>query len=219
MEVRIIDCASSRRFLAELATFIAAYVHYRGTQPVDTPLSRQEYRDCMTNRWAAARYGLQATFLWNGGAVPVVEIVDEMLDQCRAELAALEVKREDMVLLHTMLRKRTCQADHVLELASRYPDPVCLASAYRKLARHWDVFDQWVDAAPIREPAPRPDEATVLAEHLAAIGEGTHFYRSRETMGYPPPVADALIERLVEQGVLLREVVPDRGILLSRIGA
>jgi hypothetical protein len=218
MEVRIIDCASSRRFLAELTTFIAAYVHHLGTRAIDGRISPAEYRDCLTNRWAAARYGLQATFHWNGAATPVVDVVDEMLDECQAELSTLGVKRSDLVLLHTMVRKRTCQADLVMSLASRYPDPYCLASAYAKLIRHWDVFDQYVDSAPALDPVPLSDEAEILNAHLALIGEGTHFYRSREAMYYPPPLADEIIARLVEQGMIRRDVVENRGILLSRTG-
>jgi gamma-glutamyl:cysteine ligase YbdK (ATP-grasp superfamily) len=218
MEVRITDCASSRRFLAELATFIAAYVHYRGTQELNGTITPQDYRNCLTNRWSAARYGLQATFLWDGAATPVVEVLDQMLDECRAELEVLGVKRSDLVLVHSMIRKRTCQADFVLGLAERYPDPWCLASAYAKLVRHWDVFDQYIDSAPVLEPAPLADENTITAEHLAAIGEGTHFYRTREAMFYPPPVADEMIERMLEQGVIRRDITENCGILLSRTG-
>ncbi len=217
LEVRITDCASSRRLLAEFATFIAAFVHYQGTQDGEARLSPQEYKDCMINRWAAARHGLQATFSWNGGAKPVVEVLDEMLDACGAELAALGVKRSDLGLIETMLQKRTCQADYVLKLAERYPDPYGLVSVYSKMMRHWDVFDGYVESAPVLEPRPLLDEEAILAEHLAVIGEGTHFYRSREAMYFPPPVADEIVSRLIEQGAVQREVTERRGTLLHRV--
>src|SRR5262249_13889305 len=128
LEVRIIDCATSRRFLAELATFIAAYLHHRGTQVEERPLSPREYRDRMTNRWAAARFGRQGTFHWDGALRPVAEVLDEMLDECAEALAALGVRRAELHLVNAMIEKRVCQADFVLDLASRYPDPYCLAS-------------------------------------------------------------------------------------------
>jgi gamma-glutamyl:cysteine ligase YbdK (ATP-grasp superfamily) len=217
-EVRVSDSASSRRFLAEHATFIAAFVHHRGAREVECRPTPGEYRDYMTNRWAAARHGLQATFQWEGRPVPVVEVLGEMLDSCGEELRALGVKRTDLHVIDRMLQKRTCQADFVLKLAERYPDPWGLTSAYSKLVRHWEVFDEFVEAAPALEPAALPDDAEILAEHLGNIGEGTHFYRSREVMYYPPPVADEIIERMLEQGVIHREVTPNRGILLSRVG-
>ena len=217
-EVRISDCASSRRFMAEHATFIAAFVHHRGTRDVECRLSPAEYRDCLTNRWSAARYGLQATFHWDGRPRPVVEVLGEMLDECQEELRALGVKRSDLGVVNTMLEKRISQADYVLNLAERYPDPWCLASAYAKLIRHWDVFDEYVASAPALEPVPLIDEATILAEHLAIIGEGTYFYRSREAMFYPAPVADAIIERMLEQGVVRRDVTENRGVVLTRVG-
>jgi gamma-glutamyl:cysteine ligase YbdK (ATP-grasp superfamily) len=216
LEVRITDCASSRRFLVELATFIAAYLHYRGTRVEECRLSPREYRDCMTNRWAAARYGLQATFRWDGAPRPVAEVLDEMLDACGAELEALGARRADLRLINTMIEKRVCQADFVLDLASRYPDPYCLASVYARLARHWDVFDDYLEAAPVLDPVPAPDEEGILAEHLSLIGEGTHFYRSREVMHYPPPVADEIVERMVQRGTIRREVTENRGTVLSR---
>jgi gamma-glutamyl:cysteine ligase YbdK (ATP-grasp superfamily) len=218
LEVRICDCASSRRLLAELAVFIAAFVHHRGTQELESRYTPVDYRDCLTNRWAAARYGLQATFMTEGRPRPVVEILDQMLDECGDELRALGVKRSDLNLLDTMIRKRVCQADLVLDLAERYPDPWCLASAYAKLIRHWDAFDGYLESAAALEPVAAPDEEAILEGHLALIGEGTHFYHSREAMHYPPPAADEIINRMLEQGMIRKEVTPNRGILLSRTG-
>jgi hypothetical protein len=216
MEVRIADCASSRRLAAELATFIAAYTHHRGTQPVERPLPPREYRDCLTNRWSAARHGLQATFAWEGGARPVTEVLDEMLDECGEALAALGARRGDLSLINMMVEKRVCQADFALDLARRYPDHICLASAYAKLARHWTVFDEYLEAAPTLEPLPLADEQAILEEHLSHIGESSHFYRSREAMAYPPPVADEILERMIEQDLVRREVTAERGIVLYR---
>jgi len=170
----------------------------------------------MTNRWSASRHGLQATFCWAGQPRPVVEVLSEMLDQCSAELAVLGVKRSDLGLVEQMLAKRVNQADYMLDLAKRYPDPYCLASVAAKLLRHWEVFDEYVAAAPALEPVPLVDEAGILAAHLETIGEDTHFYRSREAMYYPPPVADEIIERMVQDGVIRRDVTEKRGILLSR---
>jgi hypothetical protein len=221
MEVRPIDCASSRRLLAEMTTFVAAFLHHQGTKPDGEALTPCQYRDHLTNRWAAARHGLQATFAWDAGngavARPVVEILDEMLDACADELAALGAKRSDLRLVNAMVAKRTCQADFVVELAGRYPDPVALTSAYSKLVRHWDVFDDYVlERAPALDPCPAFDDAAVLAEHLAVIGEGTRFYRSRHAMRYPPPVADAILRTLEEQGKIRRDVSLKRGTVLSR---
>jgi gamma-glutamyl:cysteine ligase YbdK (ATP-grasp superfamily) len=124
VEVRIIDCASSRRFLAELATFVAAFVHQRGTRVEERAPGAREYLDALTNRWSASRHGLQATFLWNSVQRPVVEILDEMLDECGPALAQLGARREDFGLIGTMLQKRLCQADYALDLAERYPEPL-----------------------------------------------------------------------------------------------
>jgi hypothetical protein len=216
LEVRIGDCASSRRFLAEFATFVASFVHHRGTQDGEPPLTPQDYRDSMINRWLAARHGLQATFLWKGTARPVADLLSEMLDECRDELAVLGAARSDLGLITAMLAKRTCQADFVAGLLDRYPDPYLFVSAYGKLMRHWTIFDEWLERAPVLDPMPAPAEETILTEHLAVIGEGTHFYATREAMNFPPPVADALLEQMIERGDIRREVHESRGTLLYR---
>jgi gamma-glutamyl:cysteine ligase YbdK (ATP-grasp superfamily) len=216
-EVRITDCASSRRFLAELATFVAAFVHHQGTLPDEEPMTPDAYRECLTNRWLAARHGLQATFLWHGKPRPVTEILSEMLDEASDTLQALGARRSDLALVETMLAKRTTQADYWRTLGDRYTDPYLLASAWMKLARHWDTFDTYLtERAPTLDPVPAPDDEAILEMHLKQIGEGTHFYRSRETMLYPAPVADAIIEQLVERGSVTREMSARRGNVLSR---
>jgi gamma-glutamyl:cysteine ligase YbdK (ATP-grasp superfamily) len=218
VEVRITDGASSRRLLAELAVFVAAFLHHRATRMErDAPPTPEEYRDSLTNRWAAARWGMQATFRWNGAARPVADLLGEMLDGCAEALLALGARRSDLALVNAMIERRVCQADFVLDLARRYPDPYLLAAAHAKLARHWTVFDEYAVAARPLDPAPLPDEETILAEHLAVIGEGSHVTRSREAMYYPPPVADALLEEMIERGLVRREVTENRGIVLSRI--
>jgi len=219
LEVRVLDCASSRRFLAELATFVAAYVHHRGTRYSTEPVTGDAYERAMVNRWYAAKHGLQATLLWDGGAKPVVDIIDSMLDECAESLAALGASRRDLVLINRMIEKRTNQADYILDLASRYAEPFELASVMIKTLRHWDAFDNFLDRAPILDPMPAPTRESIRNEHLALIGEGTHFYRSREAMNLPPPAADRIIDELVSEGRVVREVSRDGGTLLTKVSA
>lgn len=218
MEVRIIDCASSRQLLVEMGTFIAAFLHQQGERVTEGRPSREEYRDTLTNRWSAARYGMQATFLWEGRNRPVCEVLDEMLDECGPALKRLKANRSDLVLINEMIRKRTCQADCWMSLSDRYPDPHLLTSAYAKLTRHWSVFDEYLSAAPVLEPIAGPGEEDILDEHLRHIGEGTHFYRLRDVMHYPQPLTDEIIEKMVRDGLVRREVTHTRGVLLHRIG-
>ncbi len=217
LEVRIIDCATSRQFLAELGTFVAAFVHQQGAATGTDEPDPARYRECMINRWLAAKYGLQATFLRDGKPIPVVELLDEMLDMCDQGLAGLGVKRSELELIETMISKRVGQADFALSVAQRYPDPHLLVSAYAKLIRHWDVFDEYLAAAEALEPVPAPDEEAILHEHLKAIGEGTHFYRTRDVMFLPAPVSDAVLETMISRGWVTKEITVDRGPLLHRV--
>jgi len=217
VEIRIPDGPSSRCFLAEFATFVAAFVHQQGTKVREERPAQAEYREYLLNRWAAAKYGLQATFCWDGQPRPVAEILDEMLDDCADGLRALGVSRAELALIARMLDKRVCQADWAMTLVERYDDPYLLASAIAKMLRHWDAFDDYLATAAPLDPLPFPDEETILAAHLETIGEGTHFYNTRSAMNFPPPDADAVIAQLERRGAISRELSPERGLTLSRI--
>lgn len=214
-EVRITDCASSRRFLAELMVFIAAFVHLMGQDCDDYRPSREEYVDSLTNRWLAAKYGMQATFLWEGAARPVSEILDEMLDACPEQLAALGATRQDLSITGKMIEKRLCQADSLMWMADRYPDPIQLAVAQVKLLRGFDYFDDYaVNARPL-EPVAAPTQEEIEDAHISVIGDRTHFAQSTDVMSYPPPVTEAMIDRMVACGRLEREL-SEHGNFLSR---
>lgn len=216
LEVRICDCASSRRFLAELATLVAAWVHHSGTKVEQSPVTPRDYDNYLINRWTAARDGLQATFHAGDQTVPVVEVLSGVIEECSESLKALGMLRDDFVVINAMLQKRVAQADFVHELMARYPDDYQFTSAWSKLARHWTVFEEWLEKAASLEPIAAPDEAEIEEIHLNEIGEGTHFYRSREAMFLPPPTVDTILQRLVERGDVQREEIPNRGTLLNR---
>ncbi len=216
LEVRIIDCATSRRLLAELAVFIAAFVHNQGDKVKKYSPDPGEYCDNLTNRWSAARYGMQATFIWDGKERPTVDIIDEMLDDCKDGLAKLGAKRDDLILINQMIKKRICQADYVIDLADRYPDPIILTSVYSKLIRHWEIIDEYFGKAKPLEPVPVPDEKKILEEHLSCIGDGTYFFRLRDVMYYPSTITDEMLEKMIRNGYVSKEVTDTHGTLLYR---
>jgi gamma-glutamyl:cysteine ligase YbdK (ATP-grasp superfamily) len=215
-EVRVADCASSRRLLGELVTFIAAYTHHLGSKNDECSISPDDYKDYLTNRWSAARYGLQATLAWDGKPKPVIEILDKMLDECSDSLRDLGANRSDFPVMQTMLEKRVCQADFVSNLAERYSDNYQLASVYGKLVRQWDIFEEYLESTKPLDIVPMADEDAIIAEHLSHIGESTYFYSLRTTMWYPAPIADELLDRMVDLGLVRREISPNRGTLLHR---
>ena len=217
VEVRITDSATSRLFLAELVTFVAATLHTLGSRPLAAPITPMEYRDAMVNRWVAARDGLQATLRWRGALRPVVDIIDEMLDDAHGAVAVAGAQRSDFALLNAMLRKRICQADFARDLASRYPDDYMLGSVYTKVMRHWDAFDGYLESAAPLDPIPAPDGEEILAIHRDYIGESSPLYHTRDAMGFPPPAADGVLAELMERGWVRRDEDPNRGTLLTRI--
>jgi hypothetical protein len=218
LEVRIVDCASSRQFLAEMGTFVAAFVHHQGYHTESKPISREDYRQALTNRWAASRYGMQATFAWEDAYRPVTDVLDEMLDDCADALVQLGATRRDLSLINEMIRKRICQADLGIDIGQRYDNPHLLASAQAKVMRHWEAFDEYLATARPLEPEPQPDENVILEAHLGNIGEGTFRSRVHDTMYYPAAMTDEIIDTMVSRGLVRKEVTTTRGTLLHRIG-
>src|SRR2546430_1882698 len=104
------------------------------------------------------------------------------------------------------MRARSCTALPRWRCASVIAPP--RVDPQRSGAGVWS--DESLGPAAAREPVPALDEAAILAEHRAIIGEGTHFYRSREAMHYPPPVADEIIARMLQQGMIRKEVTQNR---------
>ena len=215
-EMRIGDAATSHRFLAEFATFVAAFVHHLGTQ-APREISPDEYQNALVNRWSAAKHGLQSSFRIGDREVPVTALLSRMLDDCQTALGSLGAGRDDFPLIETMLQKRVTQADWTNEIAGRYPDAWVFVSAHSKVARDGAVFEEWLETAPELEVVAAPDDEAILQIHLDAIGEGTHFYRSRQVMQLPPPLADEIIAKLIGAGQLRRDESPKRGVTLSRI--
>ena len=116
-----------------------------------------------------------------------------------------------------MIRKRICQADLGIALGQRYSDPHLLASAYAKVVRHWEAFDEFLAAAEPLEPAGDPNDDVVLEAHLGVIGEGTYRSRLHGAMYYPAAMTNELIDTMVRRGLVRTEVTTTRGTLLHRI--
>ena len=216
VEVRVMDTATSRRLFAEIAVFVAAFVHYCAESEGHYECTPDEYRDALTNHWAAARDGMQATFHWDGKLRPVAHVLEEMLDESRDALAKLGAVPSDLRLVKTCIAKRVCQADAFLGLIERYHDPFTLASAYAKLCRSWEYVDEFLEQSPAIEPRPAPDRRTVLDEHLAFIGEGTTLSEVRNAMHYPEPHVREIVQELEDEGTIRQEFTVESGLLLHR---
>jgi hypothetical protein len=201
-----------------MATFVAAYTQHRGDKISGEPTT-MAHRESIANRWVAARDGMQATFIWRGLARPVAEVLSEMLDECSENLAQLGARRSDFVLIEMMIRKRKCQADYLLTLAERYPDPYQLGSVVVKMLRHREAYDEFLEQGLVLDPRPPLDQDQIRELHLNEIGEATLFQHSRDIMRLPAPTVDAILKELIDSGEVCCEVIPERGKLLSRTSA
>ena len=169
----------------------------------------------LVNRWAAAKYGMQATLFWEGRERPVAEILEELLDYCEPALAALGAARSDLSPLDVLARKRLCQADYVRELAARYPDPHCLTAVMKTLySDGGSPIDEYMDSASPLDPVPAVDSEKVLTAHLGSIGEMSRPQHLYHIMYMPSAPRDRMLDEMVRRGLLEKETADDRGQLL-----
>lgn len=220
LEVRVPDCASSFRILAALSLFSAALVQRAAEESSGDGADewiRKNNVNLLANRWAAARYGMQATLFWDGAERPVSEILEELLDYCEPALSALGAERSDLAPLETMARKRLCQADYVRELSARYPDPWCLVSVMKSLYSDGGTpIDEYMESSAPLEPVPAVNNEKILAAHLGSIGEMSRPQHLYHIMYMPSAPRDRMLDEMVRRGLLERETADDRGQLLFR---
>ncbi len=116
----------------------------------------------------------------------------------------------------TPFGRRWAEADMAAELSRRYSEIYQFNSVYSKIARHWEAFDNYLESASPKDPVTAVDEDTVLEEHLALVGNDTHFYRLREAMHLSGPDTEEIIQQLIAEGLISRVVSEARGPLLTR---
>lgn len=200
VELRVGDSVSSTRLMCEIVALVAGLMHHVAEHDDGLPPSEDAFSDMMLNRWRAAMYGLEAVFRSGGEDVPVQSVLTEALARAQDGMKRIGAALEDLGLVRAMIEKRQTQADFQLVVFSMEGrDPHRFARAMANIQRDPRAFERYLRAAPALTER-EPEDAAALV--LARVEVETPYPVLLRGTPLAPAHLDALLERLVEDGVV-----------------
>lgn len=203
IELRIGDSASSEEFVNRYVAFVIAFIVgflKKNTQK----FSKNLYIEYIENRFRAARYGLQARFIWDGNDRDVVDILWNMMNI--ADFKAISCS--GLELIEEMLQKRQTQADFCLFIHKFRRDIFELTRELANLTEREDAFCKYLNNAP-QLPSIEPLRIDDLI--LSYITKETPISYIYELLNLPYSVLTERLEKLIKAGKIVRERTPEYG--------
>jgi gamma-glutamyl:cysteine ligase YbdK (ATP-grasp superfamily) len=218
MELRLYDAPIHPGLYLEMVALgagLVAGVHRRlQGRSASARRSRRGWEEYLLNRIGAARHGLQATLLRDDEEVPAVRLVEEALETAEEGMTELGLPPGDLVWIPRLLEGRVTQADFLLEVYERNPDPWAYMSDLAVATAAPRAFERWLEAGPSRPLQP----ATTFGAEVLGGMDG--FARIRDVNRWPqlPPVwLEREIRALEREGRVERIEDPDRGLCFRRV--
>jgi len=216
IELRCGDSTSDPRLMCE-CTVLAAGVMYGLSHNLKVnsfECDPDEFFWNSVNRWRAAKYGLQATFHWDGGEKPVTEILKEMLNLAAEGLNLLGAEIKDLTTIAKMIEKRQTQADFILTLYELDKDPHRLLRTIATIFQDEEAFGKYLDMAPILPPVAPMD----IRDHiLSKIAIGSRIGELSFFSPLAPWDLDRVLEELERDGLIEVQYDPIWGRMYSRL--
>jgi len=216
IELRCGDSTSDPRLMCE-CTVLAAGVMYGLSHNLKVnsfECDPDEFFWNSVNRWRAAKYGLQATFHWDGEEKPVTEILKEMLNLAAEGLNLLGAEIKDLTTIAKMIEKRQTQADFILTLYELDKDPHRLLRTIATIFQDKEAFGKYLDMAPILPPVAPMD----IRDHiLSKIAIGSRIGELSFFSPLAPWDLDRVLEELERDGLIEVQYDPIWGRMYSRL--
>lgn len=210
VEIRIADSASAPALVAEYVIFCSGLLTGLSSRKIE-PFSPKCYLESLENRIQAARYGLQATFRWEGVLRPVSEVLKEGIQIAQPEIERLGFS--ELPLISQMVAKRQTQADFQLSLGAGRDDHHRFARDLATVIQDPDAFGRYLALAPMLLPLEPLDAKEFIYSHIEVE---TPYYQLYELLRLPYPVLDEHLRALELEGRIRVSRTPDRGALYSR---
>ena len=170
----------------------------------------------LLNRALAAKHGLQATFRRGDDEISAVTVVEEVLEIAADGMAAFGLPADDLVWIPKLLAARVTQADFLLEMAERTPDPWALLTDLTRLAPDGEPFERWLEAGPTREARPLESFGDLL---LRGVDGFSRIRDLNRWANLPPFWLEREIEALEDAGRIETIEDPERGVRFRRLPA
>ena len=209
IELRVGDGASSIEFVIEYVAFVTAFMLRMAEEPLTKP-SVSQYEEYLINRWRAAKYGLQATFDWDGHPVPVADILDDMLAMARFDLIGVD----GLKLIPRMVATRQTQADWQLMLYKTVNDTFAYTRMLIDTVKTDDPFTKYIENAPTLPVCkPEPIENYILAN----IEKETPYSMLYDLLLMPYGMLDKYLNKLIKTGHIRMQCDPRYGKRFTRV--
>jgi carboxylate-amine ligase len=148
LELRAPDCCTRVRDAIAIASLYRALVRYLDRIPdCGHNLTAVDRAIAVENKWRAQRYGVDCAFASRNGAVPVKELVSDLVELLEVESDALG-SRTEVEMCNAIVSGGTA-ADEQLRVSQQEPDPLAAAKGW--IARTTlETPDMQQGPAPIR---------------------------------------------------------------------
>jgi gamma-glutamyl:cysteine ligase YbdK (ATP-grasp superfamily) len=212
IEVRVCDSAFGPRLASETASLVAAAMYGVAQKGALEPPDEVRYAEYAGNRVNAARWGLQATFLWEGEEVWVVDLLREIISLAKPGLKELGASEGDLTTIKAMLDKGQTQSDMQRVYASLDQDPWAYAKKAAHLTGREELFCDYLSQAKALKPVKREEAKDTV---MRAVGKDTSFFVILARTGLPGVAAERLARTMENEGTLTRRREIDRGVLYT----
>lgn len=210
VELRIGDSPLSEEFVNQYVGFVSSF--FAGfLKKSNESFSKSLYLEYIENRFRAAKYGLQAKFIWEGKERDVVDILWDMIDT--ADLRSIGCR--DLSLIEDMLQKRETQADFCLFINNFQRDAFALTREMVNLTGREPSFSYYLKHAK-KLPCLNPLDIDELI--LSSITRETPITYIYEILNLPYSVLTQKLDNLMKDGKIKRERIPEYGERYTRLG-
>jgi len=200
VELRVGDGVSSTRLMCEVVALVAGLMHHVAERESERPVTEEEYRTVLVNRWRAAKHGLQAVFTWEGDEVEAPAVLTAMIGVAQDGMSRLGISADDLTVVRAMVEKRQTQADFQLAVfAKERGDAHRLTRAMANIQRDPGAFETYLATAGTL-PAVEPGD--IAGELVAGVEIDTPYPVLCWKTPLAPAQLDALLEKAVREGRL-----------------
>jgi carboxylate-amine ligase len=121
LELRATDCCTRIDDAIAIASLYRAIVRHLYLNPdVNRGLNAVDRAIAAENKWRAQRYGIDASFVSRGGAVPIADVLKDICVQIAHDIEALDCV-DEIYHCHSLLSEGT-SADAQLRICEQYED-------------------------------------------------------------------------------------------------
>ncbi len=208
VEIRVMDAPVCYEFITECVGLLI-YLFFNNKEKIN----EMRYREYLTNRLTASKFGLQAVFLWNGKEREIKEIYLDVIDKAERYLKKKYGFR--FKLIPEMVEKRISQADFSRKIFEESKKDIL--NYILKTERYFfkNRFPEFLRESEPLNTCNFPDIPSIILEF---IGKRTDIGSLVNIVNFPFAEVEKILKKLQTEGKIKSERNFEYGTLVSRKG-